>query len=245
MNEKNNSNFDLNKLSNELSYKFIAPISASFAIIPSFYWFARKAAIQSGLPLPYFNFENTLLGGLKTAPTIASTVGLQLILQESIQTKLNQYNFLNNWQSSFLASSIVGFLTAIPLGIFQGQTLGLSAQNSLKSAIMPKTICLIGLRESGFIAGVQISTALAELINPNKDHPILQNICYFASSAGVSILTHPIDSLATRNFKPCPTSKSLYAGAISRAIASGIFNIAYQSVKTVITRALTLDNLSK
>lgn len=222
--------------------KIAAPFSAGLAIVPSFYWFARKAAIQSGSNLPLFNFENSVLGGIKTIPTIASTVGLQLILQESIQTKINESNLYNSWQSSFLASSIVGFLTAIPLGIFQGQTLGFSIKTSLKTAAMPKSVCLIGLRESGFIAGVQASAPLAKLINPNNDNMVLQNLTYFASSAGASILTQPLDSLATQNFKPCSVPKSLYSGSVSRAIASGIFNVAYQAAKNLISKQINSEH---
>lgn len=240
--ERNAADFDYKKFLRESLNKVISPVSASFAILPSFYWFARKAAIQSSSPIPLFNFQNTIVGGLKTVPVISSTVGLQLILQELIEGKISQTTAFNNWQSSLLASSIVGFLTAIPLGVFQGQTLGITIKHSFKLAANPKSICLIGLRESGFIAAVQASAPLAKLLNSEGDNLALQNLTYFTTSAGASYLTQPLDSLATRTFKSSSVSKSLYSGAASRAVASGIFNVAYQAAKNLISKQINSEH---
>ena len=238
MNEK------VNDVSNSLQFdytKFIPPFAASVAIVPSFYWFARKGALQSNSPVPSFNFNNTFLAGIKSVPIIAGTVGLQLILQEAFEKTLKNKSLMSDWQSSLSASSLVGFFTAIPLGIFQGQTLGLSIQDSIKTSLTPKLISVIGLRESGFIAGLQLGKPVAKLLNPQNDNLLIKNLTYFTTSAGAALLTQPLDSLATRSFKQTTNSASLYAGSISRAIASGIFSIVYQNVKTFISSNLNSE----
>ena len=68
----------------------VPPVAAGAAIVPTYYGFAVKTAQQLGQPIPKMGPVEALRGGCRLAPTVSGLVGLQMILQNGTQQKVQE-----------------------------------------------------------------------------------------------------------------------------------------------------------
>src|ERR1700722_1732519 len=140
------------------------PLAASAAIIPVFYGFVAKSAQQIGEPIPRMTVKEALKGGVKAAPTIGAIVGTQMIAQNAVE-KILVKNSGNNGKPSFvsmLASSIiVGGISAPALAVFNGQKMGCTVTESLRSLSAKQTAAIVS-RETSFLFSLRISGSVSE-----------------------------------------------------------------------------------
>ncbi|MFI5334986.1 MAG: hypothetical protein ACHQT8_07515 [Chlamydiales bacterium] len=198
--------------SNLLTY-VTPPVAAAGAIVPVFYGFAAKSAQQLGNPMPRMSPFNALKGGLKVAPTIGATVGMQLIFQRVIENALkkgDQTSKESSFATKFFSSTITGAVSVPLLAVFNGQTMGYKPMQSLR-ALSIKQGCAVLVRETGFLASV------------GGEYP------FFSGMLG-SLVGHPGDTALTRWQKGLKVESFRQAmwGAPARAVAVGGFSVGYK-----------------
>lgn len=190
-----------------LSYA-IPPIAAAGAIVPVYYGFAAKTAFQLGESWPRMSPFNAIKGGLKVAPTIAATVGMQLAFKKFLEKKLDAGEKAS-FKTKLFSSTITGFVSIPLLAIFNGQTMGYSWKQSLKALSPEQGAAILG-RETAFLASI------------GGEYPFLSGMLG-------SALGHPGDTILTRAQKGLKVESFLQAwrGVFPRAVAVGGFSVSY------------------
>jgi hypothetical protein len=206
----------------------IPPLAASAAIVPVFYGFEAKSALQLGNSYPRMTPHYALRSGLKASPTIGAIVGTQMIVQKGIEEKLSQDG--NRGFYTMLASSmLVGTVSAPLLAIFNGQTMGRSPMDSLQGLSLKQSGAIIA-RETSFLFSVRVSEPVSKSMKEmGGDHPLIEHGAAFLTGMIGSVCGHPADTALTlwQNGRNMAVSQSM-RGAIPKALACGGFTAIYR-----------------
>lgn len=111
----------------------IPAIAGGLAVIPPFYGFIVKSALQTEMPIPKMSFLQILKEGCKAAPTLAAQILLQTIVEKAGRSiyEIADKTPLTLPQR-FASAMTVAALSVPALAIFNGQTTGRSAKKSLR-----------------------------------------------------------------------------------------------------------------
>ena len=216
------------------------PLAASAAIVPTFYGFAAKSAQQIGKPIPRMSILEALKGGFKAAPTIGIIVGTQMVSQATIEKVFMKYLGSEDKKPSFsfmlISSIVVGGISAPALAVFNGQTLGRTAMQSLKEFPWKQRIAIVS-RETSFLFSLRISDpisdAMKRVYGNNKS---VEYGSAFISGAMGSIIGHPADTALTRwqNEMKVESFRQSMKGAPMKALAVGGFSVLYKAVQDIL-----------
>jgi hypothetical protein len=222
---------------------FVPPVAASAAIVPVFYGFVAKSALQLGeKSIPRMSIVESLTKGIKAAPTIGVIIGTQMIVQMLVENALLRANKKTDqklplsFSAMLVSSMIVGAISAPALAVFNGQTMGQTVMKSLKSLSVKQTGAIL-VRETSFLFSLRVSEPLS---NAMKQH-FGENKCVelgsaFVSGAIGSLIGHPADTALTlwqkgmKIEKPCHVMR----GAPAKALAIGGFSVGYKLVNKLL-----------
>lgn len=208
----------------------VPPAAASAAIVPCFFGFVAKSALQLDQPVPRMSAKEALWKGCKAAPTIGTIVGTQLVSQNVLEAAMSHFSGKTGEKSSFeqmvLSSALVGAVSAPALAVFNGQTRGFSARESLRK-LSPKQVGAIVTRETSFLFSLRISDALsAHMKNQFGESQAIDFSCAFLSGAVGSVVGHPADTALTRwqenlevvSLKQATPGDAVKAGAVDSVV---------------------------
>lgn len=215
------------------------PIAAGIAIIPTYYGFVKKSCKQIDKPMPTKTMQQWLFSSVKSSPTVSVIVGTQLIAQNLIEkaiVKLSGKNEKNNFASMIFSAIMVGFVSSIPLAVFNGQTLDRTPMQSLKF-LNCKQITAIVARETSFLFSLRISepvsNAMKEICGDSK---ATEYGSCFASGAIGSLIGHPADTAFTLWQKEIEVKSlsQLMRGSSTKAVTVGCFAVCYNIAKKTL-----------
>jgi hypothetical protein len=215
-------------LSSALPY-VIPPVSASLAIVPVFYGFIVKSAQQLQQPIPKMTAKEVFKRGWKAAPTIGGMVGTQMIGQEIFERLFNQ-GHQPKFASMLASSALVGMLSVPACAVFNGQTMGRTVKESMKSLSKRQAMAIIA-REASFVFSVRISGPVSEQMkNSLGDHKAVQYSSIFVSGAIGGLIGHPADTALTLSQEGVEVThfRQLLRGASVRALTVGGFSFFYK-----------------
>lgn len=212
----------------------IPPAAAGAAVIPIFYGFMAKSALQKGQEMPHFNFRGVVTGGFKASPTVGAIVGIQMVAQNAIEQGINKIlpEGESKAASMVLSALIVGAISAPPLAVLNGQSMGYSPIESLKKLTIKQTGAIVG-RETSFLFAIRISDPVSEAMRKQfGDHKGVVFSAAFMSGVIGSLVGHPADTALTcwqAGIKV--QARHLMCGATIRAGTVGAFSVIYKIVK--------------
>ncbi|MEX1012104.1 MAG: hypothetical protein WD595_04740 [Waddliaceae bacterium] len=237
----------INSTWNDLSPYAIPPIAASISIIPVFPGFIAKTAQQLGQPVPKMTVMKALKSGIKSAPIAGVVTGTQMVAQnlaEKALTKISGESDKPNVALMSISSLMVGVISAPPLSVLNGHSMGYTAAQSLKKLSMKQT-SVITAREGCFLLSLRASDPINEQMKETLGNSALVKLgCAFFSGAIGSILSHPCDTTLTlwqRGVK-IESYHQLMRGAPMKALTIGSFCLLYNSTKDFLDR---IDGYSK
>src|SRR3990167_6968774 len=188
---------------------------------------------------PKMNFKKTFTGGIKAAPTIGIIVGTQMIAQshtEKCLMKITGKNDKPNFPSMLASTIAVGIVSAPPLAVFNGQTMGCKAMESLKSLSVKQASAIVA-RETSFLFSLRISDPLGKkmktIIGDNK---VVEYSSAFFSGAIGSFIGHPADTALTLLQKGIQLKSfgQSMRGSPMKALATGGFSVFYKLAKEIL-----------
>ncbi len=189
------------------------PVAAAGAVVPVYYLFALKSAQQLEVPMRPMSPLEALKGGIRVAPTIGATVGMQLVFQKMVENAIKKSDRTTvepGFATKLVSSTLTGAVSVPLLAIFNGQTMGYTPMQSLR-ALSVKQAGAILARETGFLASL------------GGEYP------FFTGMLG-SLVGHPGDTALTRWQKGLKVEnlRHLFLGAPTRALAVGGFSVGYK-----------------
>lgn len=213
------------------------PVAAGLSVIPVSYGFNIKSALQLGNPFPRMSFSEILRGGIAMSPTVGGIVGTQMIAQNMAQKGLKQISGGKDedrasFAQTFIASAIVGLVSAPGLAVFNGQTAGKKVKDSLRE-LSPKQAMMITARETSFLFSLAASGPISDYMEKKcGENKIVGYASTFISGSIGSIVGHPFDTALTldqhkmkmRNFR------HLMQGGGAKALTVGGFAICYKAI---------------
>lgn len=210
------------------------PISTSAATAPFFSGFIAKSA----QPLPKMTCKEIFKEGLKTALTLDPIVDTQMSvhhLAEKAFFRMSERNGQSSFRSMLVSSIVVGAITAPALAIFNGQTMGCSIMESLKT-LSPKQAGAIISRETSFLFSLKVSDPLCNIIKRRKANTAIEYSSVFMSGAISSLVGHPVDTALTlwQQGKKIENLRQLMQGSPIKAIAVGGLSVGYKLIKDSI-----------
>lgn len=219
----------------------VPPFAASVAIVGAFRGMVIKSARQLGQPDPRISFYEGLRQGLiKGAPTVGFIVGSQMIFQKIVENKLKEMKSIEGLKLMLLSSAIVGMVSAPPLAVYNGHTLGWGIQKSLRKFTV-KQGGVITLQETAFVAGLSAADQLAVLMNRyfGESKAVDYTAAYLAGVFG-SLAGHPANTALTRWQKELPieSARQLMWGAARKARAVGLFSVVFKLTKETLNSRL-------
>ena len=223
---------------------YAVPIAAaSIAIVPAYFDFAAKSAIQIGEKPAGMGLKTAIKGGLGLSPVVAALVGTQMCLQWKVEQALVKAapNFFagdSMAEKTLLtlgASSIVGGLSSPVVAVFNDK-LGVQSLGVRKtlSSMSIKTVCAISLQETGFVAGLAaaglVSVPMKKIFGDNKG---VEYLAAAVSGACGSLVGHPGNTVLTRsqNNMSIENLRQLTLGSFRRARGCAIFSVVYKLIK--------------
>ncbi|GAB4227953.1 MAG: hypothetical protein Tsb0021_05030 [Chlamydiales bacterium] len=205
------------------------PLAASIAIIPTFYGFALKSARQLGDTSFHLTYRQSIKEGVKAAPINGIIVGTQLIAQNFLEGQFEK----DNHASIVISSLIVGGVSAPAYAIFNGQTMGKTARESLKNFSKYQALSIM-FRETCFLFSLRISGPLNQKFKESYgENKVIKVATIFFTGSFGGIMTHPLDTYLTclqKNVKVENVSHSL-RGIIPRSFTVGSFAVCYNLLK--------------
>ncbi len=219
----------------------IPPCAASAAIVPVFYGFIAKSAQQTGNKIPDMSIKEALKEGFKTAPTVGLIVGTQMVVQNLVEKFLMKLsNGTKDQSSGFLpmlvSSMIVGMLSAPPLAVFNGQSMGMKPLQSLKRLSAKQTGAIVA-RETSFLFSLRVSGPVSELMKRRcGENKAVEYSSAFVSGAIGSLIGHPADTALTcwqKNMKVDTFRQAMRGGPI-KAMTVGGFSVCYKIAKELL-----------
>lgn len=215
-------------------------ISSASAIVPVYYGFLVKSALQLGNPIPKMSTLQKIKEGIKVSPMTSVIVGSQLVFQSAINKMLFKDNMPHSFSRTLLSSAIVAGVSAPLLTMFNGRTVGLSAKQSIRS-MSSMQIAAIVLRETSFIFSLKVSGPLKEVMHQKdlkaKPYEIAAS---FLSGAIGSAIGHPADSALTLWQKGIKIQSAalLSRGLFTKSLAVGGFSVVYNLSEQTIKQCV-------
>ena len=230
-----NNNFEENLWKQAQSIA-IEPIAAGLAIIPTFYGFQVKTALQRGVSIPKYKPLSALKDGLRASPLIAAMISSQRIGQMALDQAIQkQFGCHENFITAITSSAVIGVACTPAMVIFTGMTQRKSAINSLKDLSL-KQFGASAAIEVGFLAGMGATGPMIKLFQQKFGNA--KSVEYggaFSSGFIGAMAGHAGDSAMTmwQNTIKIENLKQLGRGAITRSISVGSLNCIYRFVKDV------------
>ena len=203
-----------------------------------------KSTQQQGKSVPRITLLQGVLAGARAAPIIGSIIGAQMITQEFVEKKIftppkeGQKPSLSTMLSS---SVIVGALSAPGLAVFNGQSMGKTAMQSLKGLSTLQVAAIIS-RESLFLLSMRASKPASDYMKKRfGDSSAIVYGSAFASGSFGSIISQPADTLLTcwqNGIKVTNFSQAMRGGPV-KAATVGTFAMIYPLVKEKLTAILS------
>lgn len=215
------------------------PIAASIAIVPIFYGFMLKSALQLNQPVPNFEWS-VIRGGLRASPTIGMIVGTQMIAQDRIEKCVMKA--INNpdpkgFMSMFISAALVGLISAPALAIFNGQTIKDRTMKDSLRMLSKRQVLAIVSRETSFLFALRISNPASDAMkNITGDNKMTEIGSAFLSGVIGSMIGHPADTALTlwqKNMKII-SARQLLRGSIPKALAVGGFSVLYNAISETL-----------
>ncbi len=219
----------------------VPPIAASAAVIPVFYGFIAKSAQQAGNPIPKMGVVSVFKEGCKAAPTVGAIVGTQMVVQNIVEKALKKRSNEDNPEATNFATMLmsavfVGAVSAPALAVFNGQTMGKTMKESIRSLSFKQT-CAIVTRETSFLFALRVSDPIAkEMKRICGDNQVVEYGSAFTSGAIGSVIGHPADTALTLWQKGMGVKNisQLMKGAPIKAMTVGGFSVCYKVAKEML-----------
>lgn len=207
----------------------VPPIAAAGAIIPAFPGMVAKSALQRGQKVVPMTFASAVRGGIGAAPTVGVIVGTQMIAQSVLQSAMGKESGL---ASTLASSAIVGIVSAPPIAIFNGKTMGWSVWESLRRISFRQCLA-IATQETAFVSGLSIAKTMKGKFG---DHQVVDYTATFFTAALGSLVGHPANTALTRwqSGMPIENVGQLFWGAMRRARAVGLFAIVFKFGREIV-----------
>lgn len=231
------------------------PAAAAVAILPAYYGFVAKSALQKGGLVPKITWKEmfrdgariphtislkeVVKGGVEAAPIIGTIVGLQMLVQGYVEKEMRTLfpgeGPQAEFASKFFSSMVVGGISAPALAAFNGKTMAkpVPIAQSLR-ALTPKQVAAIVGREGSFIFSLGVSEPLSHWMRESVgESRVVDYSSAFASGVLGSVVGHPLDTALTlwQNQLKVQGLRQLYAGGLHKAVAVGVFSTVYTLVK--------------
>jgi hypothetical protein len=222
----------------------VPPIAASAAIVPAFRDMIAKSAQQKGLPIPSMSFKASVKEGFKAAPTVGAIVGTQMVLQKVVENILSAESTSQSLSSTLTSSAIIGTASAPVLAVFNGQTMGWSARESLRR-FSAKQGLAIAIQETAFVGGLSVADQLAVVMKKRLgSSKAVDYIAAFIAGAAGSLAGHPANTALTRwqSGMPVENFSQLMWGSLRKARAVGIFSVVYKLGKDTLSATFQQRN---
>ncbi len=218
----------------------VPPAAAATAIVPAYYGFVAKSALQRGMSVPSMTMREVLMGGFKAAPTIGTIVGVQMLVQDYVEKQIAQYlrsgGVDSELASKFLSAVVVGAVSVPPLAVFNGQTMDQTAMESLRALSFKQSAAVV-MRESTFVFSLGASEFLrAKMSAYAGDNRGVDYGSAFVSGVLGSVVGHPADTALTLWQKQMKVEgmRQLMRGGLHKAAAVGVFSVFYKGVKEAL-----------
>ncbi|PIS02278.1 MAG: hypothetical protein COT85_05780 [Chlamydiae bacterium CG10_big_fil_rev_8_21_14_0_10_42_34] len=212
------------------------PLAASIAIIPVFGDMIAKSAEQLGKPIPSMTLLQTIKQGMKAAPSVGAIVGAQMVIQNKVEKALLGGSKKPKLSSTLLSSAIVGIGSAPILAVFNGQTMGRSALESLRKFSLKQGL-VITAQETAFVIGLSAADLLSEKMRESfGDTKATDYTAAYIAGALGSLAGHPANTALTRwqaNLAIDRPSQLMW-GAARKARAVGYFACLYKLGKEIL-----------
>lgn len=229
------------------SEPFIGPFAGSLGIIPVFWLFERKSALQTNAKLPQESVASALVKGVKATPVICGIFGVQITAQgglehflKSRQQEERKSNTQGEGKSNafhiVLSTTAVAFASVPPLSILQGITRGMTPLQSLRRLDVYQ-VAMIVAREESFLLSMRINEpvneAMAERYGQSRK---VKYACAFVNGALGSLVGHMADTtFACRQNNVSITSFfHLWRGGLTKSVAVGTFNVLYTMINDIV-----------
>ena len=216
----------------------IAPAAASVAIVPTFYGFVAKTALQMGKPAPIMSVKECLVRGLKASPTIGSIVGTQMAVQSLVETQMRYYFAKEgrpppDWVAMMVSTLFVGGASAPLLAVFNGQSSGLTIKQSVKALSAKQTLAVVS-RETFFLFSLRLSEPVSESMKTHfGDNRVVKVVSAFVTGVVGSLAGHTADTALTlwQNKMQVTSFSQLMRGFHVRGLTVGTFTALYTVAK--------------
>lgn len=235
------------------------PGAAASAVVFVFYGFAAKTAQQGGSPMPrlilfaaknaqqavnpipHMTVKEAFVGGCKAAPAIGALVGTQMIAQGLIEKHLlkpteNKEKSPPSLTTMLTSSVIVGVASTPAAAVFNGQTMELTAIQSLRGLSVKQTGAIV-TREICFLFSMRVSGPVSKAMeNHFGENKAVEYASAFFSGATGSVIGHPADTALTlwQKGMKVETFPQAMRGAPVRAVTIGTFSMCYKTIKELI-----------
>ncbi len=211
-------------------------VAAGAAVIPPYYLFVVKSALQAGLPRPSMTLDNTVIWPIKGAAIAGSVIGMQLSLTGVATRFLNKANITGVYADSISALSIA-VLSVPALAADNGRTFGLTVVQSIKKLNIRQTNALV-IRESTFLFGDPLGRLINDsMVRKFGDNNKTKYASTFLGGALVCFMGYPADTMLTRSqhgLDLVPLHQS-FKGIGYKATAIGLFYCFYQGFKSAMS----------
>ncbi len=217
--------------------KFSSPIAAAFAILPTYYFFEVKSALQEGKPKPPFNLKRCGIGGLKLAPTISLVMSSMIYSRAKCEKSVSPYLGSSPFAEKFVSSTIVAGIASPLLAILNNQGRGVSWGVAARSVSLGQVSCIMA-RETCFLFSLAITGPLSAMAKEKfGENPLVSNTTFFVTGAFGSLAGHPPDTILNQmqaGIHKSPTRPSLLAGGGYKAFAIGTFMVIYKNIESAL-----------
>ncbi len=182
----------------ECWFKAAKPIAAGTAIIPCYWAWIQKSALQLGNEIPKQTLKSALTRGvIEGAPSVAIIVGSQTLMQDKVEKYLAHYMEPDTTKFTVTSSLIVGASTSWALAGYNGKTAGKGFWKSVLR-LKPLQIKAVSVRETGFLFSIRGSAPLEAKLNQKfGENWFNAYIAAFTGGGLGSIIVHPADSAFT------------------------------------------------
>lgn len=210
------------------------PIAASMAIVPVYYGYVAKSALQTNKSIPRMSTLSWLFAGAKASPTVGAIVGTQMIAQRLLEKRLHRNKSASDSDLPLVLFStvVVGTVSAPLLAIFNGQTMGKTSRESVRALSIRQTGAIV-TRETGFLLGLRLSGPIANAMQRGeRESKVVEFAAAFFSGSMGSLVGHPADTLLTlwQRGERLDKWSHLMRGSAHKAVAAGIFTIFYKVI---------------
>lgn len=224
--------------SNEINWRsFVTePFAAGVAIVPTFYGFQVKTALQTGAPIPKYDFQKAFKVGVSKAPFTGVMVGAQRILQNAIDEKMQKkFKKEKDIPMAVASATAVGTVTTPLMVMFTRMT----NDNKSKKPIAARDVIAGAVIENGFLAGMGATDPVIKWLQSRFGKG--KGVEYagaFASGAAGAIAGHVGDSALTfwQNGIKIVSLSQFKRGMLVRSVAIGGYNCINKAAKEALSK---------